>query len=477
MQVKAVPNAAVASKAVPKVALKVAPKIKVPAHSYESDSDSIPALVSVDENGNAYEKERAARIKQNEELMSKLLAPTGTSKIAKPTPKAPQTIINVDSDSSDDDEMPGLFPAAGLAAIKKESKVVRPVAGLSDDEGFPDLIELAKPKTSAQRAVVQAASSVSETLHSTLQSSLKTLETLRRLSPPSSSIPLASSATANREQAAQQTGNKSAPDPTRTRASLIDLSGPSVYTAFGGPNFHPNTRRVPTLRERARGQGVPDTTFVAPVSTAVTREDLASALASTKEDIKGILSSFLESYAGKMADTFGAEDVKKEEDAADKAVPAAQAETGEHKELEVWFDTEGQQIQVWCDGCGKKVGGLRFKCVDCSNYDLVSGVVSPSSPLSRHMLIGTFLSTIAGSARPALLLSLRLRCTLSSTDSSRFRTLYSLPTSTTRSEERPSPSRPERPSPLPRSPLPPWFDTMRRVTSARPTSTERGTSA
>jgi len=98
------------------------------------------------------------------------------------------------------------------------------------------------------------------------------------------------------------------------------------------------------------------------------------------------MTTFLQAYAGKTAETFGGGGGEEE---VERSVPGAfesssllrnrasqisigsQATivpTEEQKELEIWFDAEGTKIQVWCDDCGKKVGGLRFKCLDVSFF-------------------------------------------------------------------------------------------------------------
>lgn len=107
----------------------------------------------------------------------------------------------------------------------------------------------------------------------------------------------------------------------------------------------------------------------------MTREDLVSALANTKEEIKGMMTHFLQSYVGKMGETFGSDheiertvpgsfELRPETTPRQPVHLVQNVDNSVEKELEVWFDAEGTKVQVWCDDCGQKVGGLRFKCLD-----------------------------------------------------------------------------------------------------------------
>lgn len=40
--------------------------------------------------------------------------------------------------------------------------------------------------------------------------------------------------------------------------------------------------------------------------------------------------------------------------------------------LELWSDSQGRKGEIWCHGCGERVGGIRFACEECLSFELVS---------------------------------------------------------------------------------------------------------
>lgn len=101
--------------------------------------------------------------------------------------------------------------------------------------------------------------------------------------------------------------------------------------------------------------------------------DLKDALLATSEELKHFMTTFLTNYAQSTAEGVPARDA-----AAVSTPPAATAaSSSEGKETDVWLAENGVRLEVWCDGCSQRIGGLRFKCLQCPNYDLVRLVRSP----------------------------------------------------------------------------------------------------
>ncbi|CDZ98811.1 Uncharacterized conserved protein [Phaffia rhodozyma] len=186
---------------------------------------------------------------------------------------------------------------------------------------------------------------ISQTLSATLQTSLETLETLRKLS----------------------------------------LSPPKATAAAPLPPPPPVPPKL-KARTHVHANSCAHQAEVPTASHHVTKSDLVEALASTKDDIKSILSGFMDRYIKETAANLGEQAVTtKDEPAPPGDFMHAVASVNRNRISQtiagnVWISETGEPVHVWCDGCSKQVLGLRYKCIECSNFDLCA-TCFPSSKL------------------------------------------------------------------------------------------------
>lgn len=108
--------------------------------------------------------------------------------------------------------------------------------------------------------------------------------------------------------------------------------------------------------------------------------------------MKVFLTSFLENYGVASSANFGGSEVK-EEGVSDKEEVEEEQGGEEEKKKNAVFPGKagggGGKVGVWCDACGERIGGVRFKCLERENYDLVR-FTSPPSLHSYRILTCNF---------------------------------------------------------------------------------------
>lgn len=242
---------------------------------------------------------------------------------------------------------------------------------------------------------------------------------------PQTSQSLASTLAASRETLA-----------ALSQLAAVPTASPSPALTAGATAAHPGAFTPDLTRSASPSPGAPNHQRDAPPLVVLPATETLSALRSTlaahhlaledgvksaHADLKAFFSAFLENYARETAGGAGDETPKVDEDDKEEGVvpgafgakapavveqpapvqaeeptpvvTAAAVDDAEAVPAHAVWPSEGKPgelVGVWCDGCGKRVGGVRAKCTSRDNYDLVRplALASPghTSQFSRSSL-------------------------------------------------------------------------------------------
>lgn len=105
--------------------------------------------------------------------------------------------------------------------------------------------------------------------------------------------------------------------------------------------------------------------------------------------MKVFLTSFLDNYGVASSANFGGSEIKEEGVSDKEEVEEGQGGEDEEEKKNAVFPGKagggGGKVGVWCDACGERIGGVRFKCLERENYDLVCLTSPPSLLLYRRL--------------------------------------------------------------------------------------------